>query len=303
MIMKRKIVFLLVVSFTFLFTACGSNVPKINSLIQELSEGKEITQEQIDKLFADYEELSDADKEKIENYEIIEKYKGVNINKVKELQNAIDSVTDDTTLRDFMAIKNNYEAMNENEKGLVDVSDIQNKLESLEDVDLDNVESLENSIAEINDTTTFSNIVELKEKYDNLTQNEKKLVEVSALESRFVLTDLEKAALEAAKNVKSCMKSESSFKVKRIRVKNDLDKMNFYWVLIEYSGDNSFGVSLDSTSCFGISPEFEDPFFPLAQLTGIEDYLNGITSYGEYVKCEKEEVEIDTEKIQYYLKE
>ena len=41
--MKRKIVFLLVVSFTFLFTACGSNVPKINSLIQELSEGKEIT--------------------------------------------------------------------------------------------------------------------------------------------------------------------------------------------------------------------------------------------------------------------
>ena len=180
-----------------------------------------------------------------ENYEIIEKYKGVNINKVKELQNAIDSVTDDTTLRDFMAIKNNYEAMNENEKGLVDVSDIQNKLESLEDVDLDNVESLENSIAEINDTTTFSNIVELKEKYDILTQNEKKLVEVSALESRFVLTDLEKAALEAAKNVKSCMKSESSFKVKRIRVKNDLDKMNFYWVLIEYSGDNSFGVSLD----------------------------------------------------------
>lgn len=300
--MKRKIVFTIVVSFTCLFTACSSDVSKINRSIQELSEGKEITQQQIDTLFSDYEELSDKDKEKIENFEMVEKYKGVNINKVKELQNTIDNVADDTTLRDFMAIKNNYEAMNENEKGLVDVSAIQSKLESLEGVDLDNVESLETSIAEINDTTTFSNIVELKEKYDNLTQNEKKLVDFSAVESRFELTDLEKAALESAKNVKSCMKSESSFKVKRIRVKNDLDKMNFYWVLIEYSGDNSFGVSIDSTSCFGITPEFEDPFFPLAQLTGIEDYLDGTTSYIEYEKCDMEEVEIDTEKIQYYLK-
>lgn len=299
--MKRKMVFLIVVSFTFLFTACGSNVPKINSLIQDLDEGEEVTQEQLDTLFADYEALSDEDKEKIENYELLEKYKGVNIDAVKELQSTVDSVTDSTTLRSFMTIKNDYEALNENEKRLLDVSGIQNKLESLEGVDLDTVESLQNSIAEINDTTTFSSLVEMKEKYDNLTQNEKKLVDFSAVESRFELTDLEKAALEAAKNVKSCMKSEDSFKVKRIRVKNDLDNMDFYWVLIEYSGDNSFGVSIDSTSCFGISSEFEDPFFPLAQLTGIEDYLNGTTSYLEYVKCVKEEVEIDTEKIQYYL--
>lgn len=84
-------------------------------------------------------------------------------------------------------------------------------------------------------------------------------------------------------------------------MKNDLDKMNFYWVLIEYSGDNSFGVSIDSTSCFGITSEFKDPFFPLAHLTGIEEYLDATTSYLEYVECNKEEVEIDTEKIQYYL--
>lgn len=302
-VMKRKIVFLIVASFTCLSVACGSKVPEINTAIQELSEGEEITQEQIDTLFAEYEALSAGDKEKIENYEVLEKYKDVNIDTVKGLQSSVDSVTDDTALRDLMTIKNDYEALNENEKRLMDVSGIQDKLDSLEGVDIDKVESMESSIAEINDKTPFSDIVELKEKYDSLTMNEKKLVEFSAVESRFELTDLEKAALEAAKNVKSCMKSESSFKVKKILVKDDLEKMSFYWVLIDYSGDNSFGVSLDSTSCFGISPEFEDPFFPLAQLTGIEDYLNGTTSYLEYVKCTEEEVEIDVEKIQYYLEQ
>lgn len=302
--MKCKMLFVTLISVIAVFFAgCGSKVSKINDAIMGLDEGQEVTQEELDSLFEDYETLSDKDKEKIENYETLAKYKDVNIDAVRELQSALDGITDETTLRNLMEIKNQYDAMNENEKNLLDTSSVQDKLDSLENVKLDDVEELQTAVSEVMDQTDFSVIVELKEMYDKLNQNEKNLVDFSTVESKFELTDVEKAALEAARNVKSCMKSQSSFKVRNITVKNDLASSSFYWVLIQYSGDNSFGVSVDSTSCFGIDPSFQDPFFPLAQLTGIQKYLEGTESYLEYTKCVEPEEEIDVNKIHYYLEQ
>lgn len=234
--MKWKMVFVVLMSvMCIFFIACGSKVSKVNEGIGKIAEGQEITQEELDVLFEDYGALSDEDKEKVENYDVLKKYEGVNLNTVKELQNSIDGAGDETTLREFMDIKNQYDVLSENEKNLLDISTVKDKLESLENVDLDNVEELQAAVSEVNDNTDFTKILELKETYDKLNKNEKNLVDFSAVESRFELTDVEKAALEAAKNVKSCMKSQNSFVVKNITVKNDLDNMSFYWVLIEYS--------------------------------------------------------------------
>ncbi|MCI8992101.1 MAG: hypothetical protein HFG80_05140 [Eubacterium sp.] len=244
--MKKKTIALILVSVlaALFLTACESNVSKISAEIAELSESDKITQEQLDALFDEYQELSDSEKEKVENYGDLKKY---------------------------------------------------------EDVDIEAVNELQDMIEDSDDTTEFSEFIKMNEKYKRLNENEKNLIDIFEVEKKVEVTDLDKAAIAAAQNVKSCMKSKSSFVIRSVSVKDDVDKMSFYWVLIEYSGDNSFGASMDYTSCFGITPEFEDPFFPLAQLTGIEAYLNDTTSYNEYTKCSEEEVVLDEEKIQYYL--
>ncbi len=117
------------------------------------------------------------------------------------------------------------------------------------------------------------------------------------------MTNVEKAALAAAKNVRSLMKSKDSFKLRSVSVKNDLKKMKFYWIKMEYSGINSWGASVDKMSCFSINSEFKDLFFGLAQITGnIDEYLDSWTNYDEYTDCKKKENNIDVEKIMYYMK-
>ena len=39
----------------------------------------------------------------------------------------------------------------------------------------------------------------------------------------------------------------------------------------------------------------------MAQLTGVQKYLDSTTSYSEFTKCNQEQVEVDISKISYYL--
>lgn len=172
---------------------------------------------------------------------------------------------------------------------------------NLKGIDLEQVSKISEKINKISDSSPFNEIVELKEEVDLLDSNVRQYIDSSKLENLMKLTDIEEAALAACKNIKSAMKNQDSFEVQKVTVKNDLDKMNFYWVLVEYSGTNSFGGTLDKTSCFGITSDFEDPFFGLAQITGYTDYLDSTTSYNEYIKCTKTEEIVDPDKITYYL--
>ncbi|MBC8558188.1 zinc ribbon domain-containing protein [Jutongia hominis] len=172
---------------------------------------------------------------------------------------------------------------------------------NLKGIDLEKVNKISEKINKISDSSPFNEIVELKEEVDLLDSNVQQYIDSSKLENLMKLTDIEEAALAACKNIKSVMKNQDSFEVQKVTVKNDLDKKNFYWVLVEYSGTNSFGGTLDKTSCFGITSDFEDPFFGLAQITGYTDYLDSTTSYNEYTKCTKKEEIVDPDKITYYL--
>ena len=172
---------------------------------------------------------------------------------------------------------------------------------NLKGIDLEQVSKISEKINKISDSSPFNEIVELKEEVDLLDSNVQQYIDSSKLENLMKLTDIEEAALAACKNIKSVMKNQDSFEVQKVIVKNDLDKMNFYWVLVEYSGTNSFGGTLDKTSCFGITSDFEDPFLGLAQITGYTDYLDSTTTYNEYTKCTKTEEIVDPDKITYYL--
>ena len=202
--------------------------------------------------------------------------------------------------KDYDDIVKLYEGLPSDEKKEVKNADQLNKYK---DVDLKVVENISRRIASVGDATSFSEIIAIENDYKKLTEGEQKLLNIAPIAERKSLTNVEKAALAAAKNVRSLMKSKDSFKLRSVSVKNDLKKMKFYWIKMEYSGINSWGASVDKMSCFSINSEFKDLFFGLAQITGnIDEYLDSWTNYDEYTDCKKKENNIDVEKIMYYMK-
>lgn len=220
------------------------------------------------------------------------------VSEVNKLIKSMDNIIPNQ--KEYDRIVDKYMALNENQKKEIEGAEFIDKYST---VDLNNVIKIKKAIDEINESTEFDKIIEIKDEINDLSQDEKKLIEESKIDEFMELSNEEKAALEGAKNIKSVMKSGNKFKVTKVTVKNDLDKMGFYWVLIKYTGENSFGAEVDGTSCFGINEDFEDPFFPLALLSDVEKYLDSPTSYLQYSDCEKEEIEIEPSKIMYYLKD
>ncbi len=202
------------------------------------------------------------------------------------------------TQKEYNEIADKYKKLNNDQKKTIKNTNV---FEQFGKFDLNKMNAVSTQINDIDDNIPFSDIISIKKKYDQLLKEEQKYINYDKVDSAMQLSDIEKAALAAAKNVRECMKSKDNFLAKKIIVKDDLDKMNFYWVLIEYSGTNSFGVPIDSTSCFGIASDFTDPFFSMAQLTGAQKYLDSTTSYSEFTKCNQEQVEVDISKISYYL--
>lgn len=199
----------------------------------------------------------------------------------------------------YEEIVKRYSELLDNEKNKIEEAEL---IEKFADLDLDKLREISGKIELINEETDFLDIVELNDEIVNLSSKEKELLNMTPIEEIMQLTGEEKAALAAARNVKSVMKSTSSFEVNSISVKNDVERSNFYWVLINYSGQNGWGAIIDKTSCFGIDDEFKDTFFELNLVLGdIGEYLDSSTSYLEYIKCNKKEEEINVKKIRYYI--
>lgn len=125
--MKKLVCLILCVCMLFVFCSCG----KVDNLIQkidEFSKNEDISQVDIDALFEEYNNLSDKDKEKVTNYAELEKYKDVSIEKVKTLKGKISDVSDKTSFSVVREIDEEYNALNSNEKKLVYIASIKEKM-------------------------------------------------------------------------------------------------------------------------------------------------------------------------------
>lgn len=229
------------------------------------------------------------------------------INNINNRRETIETITSDIeqlinkgvpSQEDFDNTLSLYNALSNEEKLEIKNS---NYLDRFKDVDLKSVKNLSERIASIEDTTSFSDLINIENEYKKLSKKEQELLDISPIEDKKSLSKIEKAALSAVNNVKSVMKSKNDFKLYSVSVKDDLKKMNFYWVKVKYSGTNSWGGSIDKTSFFPIDSEFSDPFFGLAAITGMDDYLDNVTNFDAYTDCKEKEYDIDVEKIEYYM--
>lgn len=226
-------------------TLSSNDVKELNQGINRLGTSEEITQAEIDYLFAMYAELAEDKKAQIENYDILKAYENVDITKVNEIKIQISS---------------------------------------------------------LNGASTFGDLLKIKEFYDSMTRNEKALVDISSVEAKMQLTDLEKAAVAAIQYIGKGLKNGSSLEIESASGIDDLDgTTKYYLISIGYSATNSFGGRKDATSFQTISDEFENPWFGLALLTGKYEEALKCTSWMQYYLLHDEEpVEFDIEKLNYY---
>jgi len=294
--MKKFAMWSIGVLLCMILTGCGqSPSSKVDKQISQLLESSDVSWELFEPLMTSYKELSDDERAKIKNYDEYEKYWTLLIS--NDIENAFSDEV--LTTEEYNSIVERYSELPDSATDFVVGYE---KIEKYDGVDIDALNEFNKKIQNIDEQTSFSNILEYFTEYDTMNSSTKVLINITKIQTAMEMNDLEKAAVEACSNLRSAMKSKDNFQLQSVTVKDDTEKMNFYWVLIKYSGTNSFGGTIDDTSCFGITPEFEDPFWGLSQITGkTSTYIKSTTSYLEYEKSSQPEVDIDVDKIMYYI--
>lgn len=294
--MKKFTMWSIGVLLCMILTGCGqSPSSKVDKQISQLLESSDVSWELFEPLMASYKELSDDERAKIKNYDEYEKYWTLLIS--NDIENAFSDEV--LTTEEYNSIVERYSELPDSATDFVVGYE---NIEKYDGVDIDALNEFNKKIQDIDEQTSFSNILEYFTEYDAMNSSTKALINITKIQTAMEMNDLEKAAVEACSNLRSAMKSKDNFQLQSVTVKDDTEKMNFYWVLIKYSGTNSFGGTIDDTSCFGITPEFEDPFWGLSQITGkTNTYIKSTTSYLEYEKSSQPEVDIDIDKIMYYI--
>lgn len=242
--MKKKILLMLLCIMTAIMAGCNED-KKVVEAINSLLTLETFSQEQLNEVFVMYDELSDKQKEKVENYNLIEKYRDVNIDEINRMKEKIA-----------------------------------------------NIESM-----------SFEEMLSVKKEYDSLKDKEKNFIDISSIEKKIELSDLERAAVAACEYVKKSLKDSSSFILDSAKVINDLDgDTKYYLVKLCYSATNSFGGRKDAESFQTINDEFENPWWGLAVLGGNYKSALECSSFIQYYLLHDEEpVELDIDKIIYYL--
>ncbi len=126
--MKRIICLIVCIAMLLTLCSCG----KVNNLIKRIDEfsvSENITQNDINALFDEYNSLSLEQQEKITNYHKLEKYKNVNIDKVKSLENEILALSNDSKFSDISSIYESYQSLNTNEQNLINITSVQEKMQ------------------------------------------------------------------------------------------------------------------------------------------------------------------------------
>lgn len=88
-----------------------------------------ITQAELDQLFAKYDTLSTADKNRVSNYSKLEKYRNVDVDKINTLQARIDSVKASESFSTLIEIYNDYNGLSIKEQPFVDIGDIEQRVQ------------------------------------------------------------------------------------------------------------------------------------------------------------------------------
>lgn len=227
---------------------------------------------------------------------------GCGSNQVEEVNAKIDVIlsTEEISQKQLEEMFSAYEQLSEEQKKEVTRY---SEVKKYKDVNIEKVNAINKSI-DIIHTLSFIEIVELQENIDKLSEREQKFINIEPVNSAMELTDMEKSAVAACQYIKKSLKSSDSFKLKSVKVINDLDAINYYLVKIEYSATNGFGAEIDSNSFQTINRKFENPWWGLAVLNGkYEEALECSSFLSFYLTNEQEPTVLDSSKILYYIDE
>lgn len=177
------------------------------------------------------------------------------------------------------------------------------KLKKYKNVNIETVKSLKIKIKNISNESKFLDVSDIYDNYKSLNTNEQNLIDITGIQDKMQLSNLEKATVSACQCIKKSLKSSSSFELRSANAIDDIGKdSNYYLVNIQYSATNSFGAKIDDTSFQTISAKFENPWYALSLLNG--DYSSALkcTPFIQfYLSNEQKPTEIDCDKIIYYI--
>ena len=91
-----------------------------NSSISKLEESGIPTQEDFNKALQDYNAVPYDKQNEVENAELLEKYKDVDLKTVRDIATRIDSLTEDSSFADVLAIEQEYDRLTMQERQFVD---------------------------------------------------------------------------------------------------------------------------------------------------------------------------------------
>ncbi len=203
------------------------------------------------------------------------------------------------TQEDFNKALNDYNAVPYDRKNEVTNA---STLERFKDVDLKTVKDIATRMDALSETTPFSDIVDLENEYQKLTVQEKTFVDGTKLDSFKNLNDMEQSALKAVSNIMSLLPSSDNFKVTSVRVKDDTSMSMAYRMQIGYSYVDEQGTLKQNTTYISMMSANDDVAYNDAINSGdSESYTKNTKEKATYDKCESDEVEVDSDKMMYYL--
>ena len=214
------------------------------------------------------------------------------------------------TQQDYDTAYQKYNELSESEKAKVTNSDVFSKYNG---INIDTVNDYQAKINQLtsNESSKFMDYVSLNDSIKGLSEKDKALLTgVDTIEEHLALTDLEKAGLSAVQNVRETLKNPDSIQISNLTVIDGLSDLNYYLVTFEYTAQNGFGGNSNGESGQMISSKFVNDIFELEKsLSAIMggDKYTSLTATPEFMKLYiqriKNAVDIDTEKIMYYIDE
>ncbi len=203
------------------------------------------------------------------------------------------------TQEDFNRALNDYNSVPYDRKNEVTNATV---LERFKDVDLKTVRDISMRMEAVDDHTPFSEIMSLESEYGKLTVQEKQFVDGTKLDKFKSLNEMEKSALKAIGNIRSLLLSSDNFKVLSVKVKDDTGMSMSYRMQIEYSFVDEMGTVKQNKTYLSMMSESDDVAYNEAVNSGDhEAYTTSSKEKATYDKCESDEIEIDVDKMMFYL--
>ena len=125
--MKKIIVFLLMTAMIVVLVGCNK-VEVINEKILDILATEKITQQQLDEIFSLYDALNDKEKVNVKDFNKIEKYRGVDIEKVNKINADIAGITSNSSFPSLLEIQEDIERLSSKERDLINQAKLDESL-------------------------------------------------------------------------------------------------------------------------------------------------------------------------------